>query len=129
MGETYLSNLYPCSRDSARIVFVEVARQPNKAAQNPNTLKLSSVTEVKTIPPTIGINEAHILQSKYFFQISHCKTTVSIASEFSHSYQKKNKTKKKLFMLTSKHGLRSYLTCCCWSKWLYGLHKRDRNVT
>lgn len=71
-----LSNLYPCRRDSARIVFVEVARQPNKAAQNPNILKLSSVTDVRRIPPTIGTNEAHILQSKYFLQISHCKTTV-----------------------------------------------------
>lgn len=72
----YLSNLYPCNRDSARIVFVEVAKQPNKAAQNPNMLKLSSVTEVRRIPPTMGIKEAQIRQSKYFLQISHCKKTV-----------------------------------------------------
>lgn len=58
------------------MVFVEVARQPNKAAQNPNILKLSSVTEVRRIPPTIGINEHQIRQSKYFLQTSHCKTTV-----------------------------------------------------
>jgi len=72
----YLSNLYPCSRDSARIVFVEVAKHPNKAAQNPNILKLSSVTDVRSIPPTIGIKEAQIRQSKCFLQTSHCKTTV-----------------------------------------------------
>ena len=74
----YLSNLYPCNKDSARIVFVEVARQPNKAAQNPNILKLSSVTDVRRIPPTMGIKEAQIRQSKYFLQTSHCKTTVQI---------------------------------------------------
>lgn len=58
------------------MVFVEVARQPNKAAKNPKALKLSSVTEVRTIPPTIGTNEVQILQSKYLLQTSHCKTTV-----------------------------------------------------
>lgn len=63
------------------MVFVEVARQPNKAAQKPNMLKLSSVTEVRRIPPTIGIKDAQICQSKYFFQISHCKITVSRAHE------------------------------------------------
>lgn len=55
---------------------MEVAKQPNKAAQNPNMLKLSSVTEVRRIPPTMGIKEAQIRQSKYFLQISHCKITV-----------------------------------------------------
>ena len=71
----HLSNLYPCNRDSARIVFVDVAKQPSKAAQNPNALKLSSVTDVRRIPPTMGIREAQIRQSKYFLQTSHCKTT------------------------------------------------------
>lgn len=55
---------------------MEVARQPNKAAQNPNILKLSSVTDVRRIPPTMGTKEAQIRQSKYFLQTSHCKTTV-----------------------------------------------------
>lgn len=73
----YLSNLYPCSRDSARMVFVEVARQPNKAAQNPNMLKLSSVTDVRRMPPTMGTKDAQILQSKYFRQTNHCKITVT----------------------------------------------------
>lgn len=58
------------------MVFVEVAKQPNKAAQNPSMLKLISVTEVRRIPPTMGIKDAHILQSKYFLHTSHCKTTV-----------------------------------------------------
>jgi hypothetical protein len=53
-----------------------VAKHPNKAAQNPNILKLSSVTDVRRIPPTIGTKEAQIRQSKYFLQTSHCKTTV-----------------------------------------------------
>lgn len=75
---SYLSNLYPCKRVSARIVFVEVAKQPNKAAQNPNMLKLSSVTDVRRIPPTIGTREAQIRQSKYFLHTSHCKTTVYV---------------------------------------------------
>lgn len=73
---TNLSNLYPCNNDSARIVFVEVARQPNKAAQNPKVLKLSSVIEVRRIPPTMGIKEVQILHSKLFLQTSHCKITV-----------------------------------------------------
>lgn len=72
----YLSNLYPCNKDSASMVFVEVARQPNKAAQNPNILKLSSVTDVRRIPPTMGTKEAQIRHSKYFLQTIHCKTTV-----------------------------------------------------
>lgn len=58
------------------MVLVEVARQPNKAAQNPSMLKLSSVIEVRSMPPTIGIKDAQIRQSKYFLQISHCKNTV-----------------------------------------------------
>jgi len=70
--------LYPCRRDSARIVFVEVARQPNNAAQNPNILKLSSVTDVRRIPPTMGTREAQIRQSKYFLHTSHCKTTAPV---------------------------------------------------
>ena len=74
----HLSNLYPCNRVSARIVFVDVAKQPNKAAQNPNALKLSSVTDVRRIPPTMGIREAQIRQSKYFLQTSHCKTTAEV---------------------------------------------------
>lgn len=71
-----LSNLYPWSKDSARIVFVDVAKQPNKAAQNPNTLKLSSVTEVRRMPPTMGTKDAQMRQSKYFFHTSHCRMTV-----------------------------------------------------
>jgi len=57
------------------MVFVEVAKHPNKAAQNPNTLKLSSVIEVRRIPPTIGTNDAQIRQSKYFLHTNHCNTT------------------------------------------------------
>jgi len=67
----YLSNLYPWSRDSARMVFVDVARQPTMAAQKPNMLKLSSVMEVSRIPPTIGIKEAQMRHSKYFLQTNH----------------------------------------------------------
>jgi hypothetical protein len=70
--------LYPWRRDSARIVFVDVAKQPNKAAQNPNILKLISVTDVRRIPPTMGIREAQIRQSKCFLHTSHCKTTVQV---------------------------------------------------
>lgn len=55
-----------------------MAKHPNKAAKNPNMLKLSSVTEVRSIPPTIGTKDAQILQSKYFLQTNHCKTTVPI---------------------------------------------------
>lgn len=89
--DCYLSNLYPCNKDSARMVFVDVATQPNKAAQNPSMLKLSSVIEETRIPPTMGTREAQIRQSKYFFQISHCNMTVqkprkmfSIYSAMSH---------------------------------------------
>lgn len=57
---------------------MEVARHPNNAAQNPNILKLSSVTDVSIIPPTMGTKEAHIRQSKYFLHTSHCKTTIQI---------------------------------------------------
>lgn len=96
--DTYLSNLYPCNRDSARIVFVEVARQPNKAAQNPNILKLSSVTDVRRIPPTMGTKEAQIRQSKYFLQTSHCKTTDQI-----HLYQKQLQYDLKIILI-SKDG-------------------------
>jgi len=71
----HLSNLYPCNKDSAKIVFVDVAKQPNKAAQNPYILKLSSVIDVRRIPPTIGIREVQIRQSKYFLHTSHCKAT------------------------------------------------------
>lgn len=60
------------------MVFVEVAKHPIKAAQNPNILKLSSVTDVRRIPPTIGTKEAQIRQSKYFLQTNHCKTTIPI---------------------------------------------------
>jgi hypothetical protein len=58
------------------MVFVEVAKHPNRAAQNPNMLKLSSVTDVRRIPPTIGTRDAQIRQSKYFLHTSHCNTTV-----------------------------------------------------
>ena len=58
------------------MVFVDVARQPIMAAQKPNILKLSSVTDVKRIPPTIGIKEAHMRHSKYFLQTNHCRITV-----------------------------------------------------
>lgn len=57
------------------MVLVEVAKHPNKAAQKPNTLKLSSVIEVRRIPPTMGTNEAQIRQSKYFLHTNHCNTT------------------------------------------------------
>ena len=67
----YLSNLYPWSRDSARIVFVEVARQPTIAAQKPKMLKLSSVIEVRSIPPTIGTSDAHMRHSKCLLQTNH----------------------------------------------------------
>lgn len=71
----YLSNLYPWSRDSAKMVFVDVARQPTMAAQKPKMLKLSSVTEVRSIPPTIGTSEAHMRHSKCLLQTSHCRIT------------------------------------------------------
>jgi hypothetical protein len=71
MIRSYLSNLYPWSRDSAKMVFVEVARQPTMAAQKPNVLKLSSVTDVSRIPPTIGTKEAQMRHSKYFLQTNH----------------------------------------------------------
>lgn len=57
------------------MVLVEVAKHPNKAAQKPNTLKLSSVIEVRRIPPTMGTNDAQIRQSKYFLHTNHCNTT------------------------------------------------------
>jgi hypothetical protein len=66
------------------MVFVEVAKHPNKAAQNPNILKLSSVIDVRRIPPTMGMREAQMRQSKYFLHTSHCKTTVQV-----HQYQMK----------------------------------------
>jgi hypothetical protein len=46
------------------------------AAQKPDILKLSSVTEVRRIPPTIGTKEAHMRHSKYFLQTNHCRITV-----------------------------------------------------
>jgi hypothetical protein len=75
----YLSNLYPWSRDSARMVFVDVARQPTMAAQKPNMLKLSSVIEVRSIPPTIGTSEAHM-------RTNHCRITASPGDQ---AYQKR----------------------------------------
>lgn len=60
------------------MVFVDVAKQPNNAAQKPNILKLSSVIDVRRIPPTMGTREAQIRQSKYFLQTSHCNTTVQV---------------------------------------------------
>jgi hypothetical protein len=69
--QDHLSNLYPCSRDSAKMVFVDVARQPTMAAQKPNMLKLSSVTEVSRIPPTIGTKEAQTRHSKCFLHTNH----------------------------------------------------------
>uniref|UniRef100_A0A0A9GZ82 Uncharacterized protein n=1 Tax=Arundo donax TaxID=35708 RepID=A0A0A9GZ82_ARUDO len=71
-----LSNLYPWSRDSAKMVFVDVAKHPTMAAQKPNMLKLSSVMEVSRIPPTIGTKEAQMRHSKYFFHTNHCRITV-----------------------------------------------------
>jgi hypothetical protein len=58
------------------MVLVEVARQPKSAAQKPNILKLSSVTDVSSIPPTIGTKEAQMRHSKYFLHTNHCKITV-----------------------------------------------------
>jgi len=63
--------LYPWSSDSAKMVFVDVARQPTMAAQKPNVLKLSSVTEVRRMPPTIGTKEAQMRHSKYFLHTNH----------------------------------------------------------
>lgn len=57
------------------MVFVDVARQPTMAAQKPKMLKLSSVTEVRSIPPTIGTSEAHMRHSKCLLQTSHCRIT------------------------------------------------------
>jgi hypothetical protein len=74
---SYLSNLYPWSRDSAKMVFVDVARQPTMAAQKPKTLKLSSVIEVSNIPPTIGTSEAHMRHSNCLLQTNHCRITAS----------------------------------------------------
>jgi hypothetical protein len=65
------------------MVFVEVARQPKSAAQKPNTLKLSSVTEVSSIPPTIGTKEAQMRHSKYFLHTNHCKITARKAKKIS----------------------------------------------
>lgn len=125
----YLSNLYPCKRDSARIVFVEVARQPNKAAQNPNILKLSSVTDVRRIPPTMGTKEAQIRQSKYFLQTSHCKTTVQ-----NPLYQMQLGYNLRIIIKSKdENNDRCYpylkLTCGSRSEWLYCLHKRNWDVT
>jgi hypothetical protein len=53
------------------MVFVDVARQPTMAAQKPNVLKLSSVTEVRRMPPTIGTKEAQMPHSKYFLHTNH----------------------------------------------------------
>ena len=57
------------------MVFVDVARQPIMAAQKPKMLKLSSVTEVRSMPPTIGTREAHMRHSKCLLQTSHCRIT------------------------------------------------------
>lgn len=38
-------------------------------------LKLSTVTEVRRIPPTMGTRDAQIRQSKYFLHTSHCNKT------------------------------------------------------
>lgn len=57
------------------MVFVEVTTQPKKAAKKPAILKLSSVTEVSTIPPTMGISESQTRRSNDFFHTSHCNAT------------------------------------------------------
>lgn len=68
------------------MVLVEVAKHPNKAAQNPNMLKLSSVTEVRRIPPTIGTRDAQIRQSKYFLHTSHCNTTAQNTQTYTNTH-------------------------------------------
>lgn len=105
------------------MVLVEVAKHPNKAAQKPNTLKLSSVIEVRRIPPTMGTNEAQIRQSKYFLHTNHCNTTALT--------QKKKKTirtehKRSLCFLLRKSSKK---TCCSWSEGFDCLHERDRDVS
>ena len=105
------------------MVLVEVAKHPNRAAQNPNMLKLSSVTEVRRIPPTMGTRDAQIRHSKYFLHTSHCNTTA----------QNTTRNKQSETLLRSKNiRQRSHLkplTCSSWSEGLNGLHERNRNVS
>ncbi len=59
------------------MVFVEVTMQPRNAAKNPARLKLSSVKEVSTMPPTTGSSDSHTRWSKVLPHTSHCNTTVA----------------------------------------------------